>query len=352
MPLKWFRGAALGVLASAALQSVGHAAPCNPGDICSTQTIQDFYFGGLNTFNNQDVIGPTNVFGVSSAVLTRDATANTLTVQVNTNFAGAPASNNLNVAAALLGQSYGALFLGPGGTGSIWLANHPTPPSAGNTYPNDLYHPGEWTVAVNMNGSGNTGAAGVYKVGGPQNGGTQTAIINSSYPGAAPNSNTGNVPVAYSTTDSHGNPLGQVVMSNEYGNPITYPNPGNGTFNGQRLYFRQGQAVQFNPDASASTIAGTGSSSYVIIPTVWAANGNVITEGSITYTITDFTDLGLGNDIALSWSESCANDILQGPGGGGTVPIPTALPLFAGGLAVLGFVGFRRKTKRLNALAA
>jgi hypothetical protein len=56
-----------------------------------------------------------------------------------------------------LGQSYGSLFLGPGGPGSIWLTYHPTPPSPGNTYPTDVYHPGEWTVGVNMNGSGNSG---------------------------------------------------------------------------------------------------------------------------------------------------------------------------------------------------
>jgi hypothetical protein len=351
MPLKWVRVVCLGIVVNAAvgLPSVVHAASCNPGDACATQTIQDFYFGGLNTYNGQDVIGPASVFDITSATLTLDATTNTLTVQVNTNFAGAPASTNANVLGALLGQTYGALFLGPGGSGSTWLANHPTAPSAGNTYPSDLYHPGEWTVAVNMNGSGNSGTAGVYKVGSPQNGGSQTAVIGSSYNGV-PNSNTGNVPVAYNTTDSHGNSLGQVIMSNEYGNPITYPNPGNGV-NDQQFYFRQGQAVQFNPDPSASTITGTGTSSYVINPTVWAANGSVITEGSIVYTITDFSALDLTGVIAVSLAMSCANDIIQGvadfsalvPGGGLATPLPAALPLFATGLGVLGVVGFRRK---------
>jgi hypothetical protein len=241
--------------------------------------------------------------------------------------------------AALLGQSYGSLFLGPGGAGSTWLANHPTPPGPGNTYPTDQYHPGEWTAAVNMNGSGNTGAARVYTVGG-----TQTAVFNPSFPGA---------PVAFNTTGG-GHNFGQVIMSNEFGNPVTFPNPGGVN------YFRQGQAVQFTPDPSASTISGTGSSSFVITPTVWASNGNVITEGSITYTLSDFSALDLGSIISISWAMSCANDILQGvvdftplgpPGGGGAVPIPGALPLFAAGLAVLGFVGFRRKTRRLNALA-
>jgi hypothetical protein len=338
MLLKRFRVAALGVFASAALQSVGHAASCNPGDLCGTQTIQDFYFGGQNTFNGQDVIGPSQVFDVTSAVVTLDATANQLTVVVNSNFAGAPASSNPNIMGALLGQSYGSLFLGPGGAGSTWLANHPTPPGPGNTYPTDQYHPGEWTAAVNMNGSGNTGAAGVYKVGG-----TQTAVFNPSFPGA---------PVAFNTTGG-GDHFGQVIMSNEFGNPVTFPNPGG------MNYFRQGQAVQFTPDPSASTIGGTSSSSFVITPTVWASNGNVITEGSITYTITDFSALDLGTIIALSWGMSCGNDVLQGvvdftpliPGGGGATPIPTTLPLFAAGLAMLGVIGFRRKSKRANALA-
>src|ERR1700746_1902685 len=119
MPLKWVRVVCLGIVVNAAvgLPSVVHAASCNPGDVCTTQTIQDFYFGGLNTYNGQDVIGPASVFDITSATLTLDATTNTLTVQVNTNFAGAPASTNANVLGALLGQTYGALFLGPGGSG-------------------------------------------------------------------------------------------------------------------------------------------------------------------------------------------------------------------------------------------
>ena len=163
-----------------------------------------------------------------------------------------------------------------------------------------------------MNGSGNSGAAGVYSIGGSQNGGTQTAVIDSSYVGAGPNSNTGNVPVAYSTTDGHGHNLGDVVMSNEVGNPITHPNPGHATINGNQFAFRQGQAVQFNPDPAASTISGTDTSSFLITPTVWASNGNVITEGSITYTIDDFSALDLGSVVALSWAMSCANDVIQG----------------------------------------
>ena len=209
-----------------------------------------------------------------------------------------------------------------------------------------------------MDHRGNSGAAGVFSIGGSQNGGSQTPIIDSSYPGAAANSNTGHVPRAYSTSDSHGHHLGDVVMSNEFDNPITAPHPGNGLINGHRFKFRQGQAVQFTPAASA--ISGTGASSYVITPTVWASNGNVITEGSITYTITDFSALDLGGIFALSWAMSCGNDVIQGvvdftpiiPGGGGEVPIPTTLPLLAAGLGILGLTALRRKRRQLSAFAA
>ena len=79
--------------------------------------LQIFIWGGLNTYNGKDVIGLTNVFDITSAVVTLDFTTNTLgtlTVQVNTNFAGAPTSTNSHVMKALVGRTYGALFLGPG----------------------------------------------------------------------------------------------------------------------------------------------------------------------------------------------------------------------------------------------
>ena len=338
MLIKWFRVASVGVFVSAALPSVAYANACNVGDVCTTQTILDYYSGGLNKTASGDVIGPPQVFDITSAVVTLDATTNTLTVQINTNFAGAPTSSNPNVMLALLGQSYGSLFLGPGGAGSTWLQFHPTPPGPGNTYPTDQYHPGEWTVAVTT-GTGNsgTGTAGVYSVGGPQNGGTQTFVQSSQ---------NSSVAVRYDTTDSHGN-SGQVVMSNEYGNPVT-----KGVSGGGNIDFRQGQAVQFTPDASASTIPGTGASSFVITPTVYDPSGLFITtEGSITYTIDDFSALGLGSDIAISWAMSCSNDVLQGVTNLSAVPGPIAgsgLPgLVAAGGGVLAWWRRRRKARTI-----
>jgi hypothetical protein len=320
MLLKWFGFASLGVVAGAALPSVAYANACVGTDVCVTQTIQDFYVGGLRS-PTADVIGAPQIFDITSAVVTLDVTANILTVQINTNFAGAPTSTNPNVVLGLLGQTYGSLFLGPGGPGSTWLTFHPTPPGPGNTYPTDQYHPGEWTVAVttgtNNSGSGTT--AGVYSVGSPQI--------------AVPSSQNPSVPVAYNT------PTGTVVMSNEYGNPVNKNN--GGTYD-----FRQGQAVQFTP--SASTIPGTGASSFAIVPTVYDPSGLfVTTEGSITYTIDDFSALGLGSDIAISWAMSCANDVLQGVVNVSAVPGPIAGSGLPGLVAACGglLAWWRRKPK-------
>src|SRR5215472_9691463 len=96
MLLKWFGFASLGVVASAALPSVAYANACSGTDVCVTQTIQDFYVGGLHS-PTADVIGAPGVYDVTSAVVTLDVTANTLTVQINTNFAGAPTNQNAYV---------------------------------------------------------------------------------------------------------------------------------------------------------------------------------------------------------------------------------------------------------------
>jgi hypothetical protein len=63
----------------------------------------------------------------------------------------------------------------------------------------------------------------------------------------------------------------------------------------------------------------------------------------------------LGNDFALSWAMSCANDVIQGivniPSSysgfsGSQTPLPAALPLFAGGLGLLGYLGRRRQRRQ------
>jgi hypothetical protein len=96
--------------------------------------------------------------------------------------------------------------------------------------------------------------------------------------------------------------------------------------------FRDGQAVQFSPIHPASPDAsGT-----------WAVG-----SGTITF---DIIDNGLlGNDFALSWAMTCANDVIQGQViGVASVPEPSTWAMLLIGFAGIGFAGYRR-TKVLRA---
>ena len=187
-PMRLLGAASCTMLALSALPSAANAA---------VVVLADTYYGGLNTYNGQDVIG-TSVFDVLSASVQRiGAGGNTLQVTINTNYAGAPGTP------AAEGTGYGALFLTPGF--NSW---HPTGVAP---YPTDVYQPGEWTYAftIPQNPGSTSGAGGLYQ-----------------------------------TSD------GTVVLANVNGDPITAPFAGNNGF-----YFRQGQAVQFTPGQSANPVA-------------------------------------------------------------------------------------------------
>jgi hypothetical protein len=182
------------------------------------------------------------------------------------------------------------------------MNNQTTGPNAGTLY-----------------GANATGTGGLYTIGA-----TQTAH---NYPG-------------FTTPDYYTTSTGNIIMSNVGGDPISYPNTGN-----PQDYFRQGQAVQFNPTGS-QVDGGT-----------WAVNA---ANGQIIYTINDngYLNSLYGGTFAISWAMTCANDIIQGiipPGGGGTqgsTPLPAALPLFISGLGLVGFFGSRRKKRMAQAAAA
>ena len=121
---------------------------------------------------------------------------------------------------------------------------------------------------------------------------------------------------------------GTIVSSNVYGDPISYPFTGN---NG--LYFRQGQAVQFNPSSTATPIALI---SWSIDP-----------GASITFVVQD--NGLLGDNFAMSWAMTCANGVIQGQVNGlgrvsgvPAVPEPSTWAMMLAGFAGLGFVGYRR----------
>lgn len=260
-------------------------------------TLTDTYFGGLNTYNGSDVIG-SNAFNIIDAVITRSTTTttnDTLNITINTMYAGVPGTGPAE------GTGYGSLFLSPG----TW--------SAANTYT-----PNEWQYAVQVNqnpGSGNipTTTSGLYAVGNV----------------ATTNLYSANTSVVQSYTTTNGS---TIVMSNVNGDPVTYPGANNPGY-----YFRQGQAVQFTPGAAAIGAA------------TWSVNATVgATVGAIIFSIID--NSLLGSSFALAWAMTCANDVIQGqvtlpdPPPSAT-PLPAALPLFAAGLGVIGFLGSRRRKK-------
>jgi hypothetical protein len=244
-----------------------------PTAASATVTIVDEYYGGINTWNqgsNHDVIGDSNFF-VDSAVFARVNGGGTLRVTINTRYAGLPGTGPAH------GTGYGALFITPG-------VNAWSPTGTGPHYESDVYQPGDWAFAF-----------GVPML-----------------PGVGVNGGSANL---YATSS------GTIVMSNVNGNEITYPiNPSSG------YYFRQGQAVQFNPGQGAAVL-GSGT---------WAADpiGDKM--------VFDINDGGLlGNNFAFSWAMTCANDIIQGQVLG--VPEPGTWALMILGFGAAGVSLRRRK---------
>jgi hypothetical protein len=253
------------------------AAALSPAAITSSAsaatTIVDSYYGALNTYNGADVIGDTSVFDIIDATFSRTgAGGNTLHITIDTNYAGAPGT------AAADGTGYGAFFITPGA--HAWNPVGPAP------YANDSYTPGEWAYAFTL----------------PQDPGAQSGTA-----------------ALYATGD------GAVVMSNVFGDPITYPFPGNPGY-----FFRQGQAVQFTPNGGASPVA-LGN---------WSVD-----PGKITLDIVD--NGALGNSFAFSWAMTCANDVIQGQVSGVPEPATWVMTMFG-----FGALGAMLRARRRTALQA
>lgn len=223
-------------------------------------TFGDTYWGGVNTQNtsNKDVIGSSSVFDISYVDVTRTNGGNTLQIVIHTAYAGAPGTS------AALGTNYGSLFL-------TSVSNYSPNPvgNVSNHYANDVYQPNDWTWAFVTTGSSST--TGLYQIGAVQ--------------GTGHNYGQSNVKDYYTTLD------GKIIMSNMNGNPITAPNSGNSGY-----YFRQGQAVQFVPNAGEQRL-------YSGSMSVSASND------TITYYINDYHTLG--DTFAMSWAMTCANDVFQ-----------------------------------------
>ena len=232
--------------------------------------LTDNYIGGQDNGGFGDVIGATNPFGITSVDVTRPD-ANTLNITINTFYAGAPDNHNSG-APNTFGTGYGSLFLSKGAA-STWATFGAD--SVGDTYSS---HVGFWSYAVTVNDNNGTLTGGLYSTG-------------STSSDTAHTYNATGVVQNYTTSTD-----GTIVMANVNGNPVSYPNPGN-----PNDYFRQGQAVQYDPFNGQSVMIGTS-----VLESIVAPNGG--NPGQIIFTITDngFFD----DSLALAWAMTCGNDVI------------------------------------------
>jgi hypothetical protein len=161
--------------------------------------------------------------------------------------------------------------------------------TAANNYATDVYQAGEWQYAFTMpmTPGTNSGSGGLYLTSG-----------------------------------------GQVVLSNVAGDSTSYPLAGNNGY-----YFRQGEAVQFNAGASeAASALGT-----------WSVG-----IGQITFSIND--NGLLGNQFAMSWAMTCANDVIQGQVS--LVPEPGTWTMLLLGFGLIGFAMRRNRADSRNTVTA
>lgn len=314
-----FRNVCWSLLALGAMSGLASSASAS-----SLSVVQTTIGGTLDTCPsglcpNPNVIGPSNQFGVTGASVATPA-GGAVSVTINTAYAGL---------GGLDGTNYGSLFLNTTTNPISGASNNFGSPLWNSV--NNGYVPGNWNYAAVMVGAPtsnttgiSTGTLDVYALG------TQTAVNFT---------DGGHTAVQYYNSTVNNVVNGRVIMSNVGGNPMTYPvDPNSG------WYFRQGQAVQFLPMTSTTAATGT----WTIDPL----------DGTINFLITSGTSF-LGNGFALSWAMTCANGILQalvlpttGPGGfSGTTPLPAALPLFAGGLGLIGVFSARRKRRAGQAAA-
>jgi hypothetical protein len=169
------------------------------------------------------------------------------------------------------------------GYGALFITpgkNAWTPQGTGPGFYTDTYQPGDWMYAatIPLDPSSTSGIGGLYLTS-----------------------------------------AGTIVMSNAGGHTQTYPLDPTSPY-----YFRANQAVQFTAGRGQTAAAGTSES--------W-----VIGTDTITFSILD--NGLLGDDFALSWAMTCANDIIQGQV---DIPEPATWSLLLAGLLFAGSMRARR----------
>lgn len=265
--------------------------------VADTVTINDGYFGGLNTYNNSPVTAGSDVIGNSDFQVTKadvTRTGSDLQVVVYTNFVNHIGED---------GVGLGALFLGNGSPTYNNTVNGSgvSAPYAYDQFTNDT---GRFSLAVGLPSPVSTGgAATLYSLDG-----------------------TG----------------GDVQLSNVYNDQVTYPFAGNNGY-----YFRQNQAVGVKTTGADPAHALGNTASYSI--------DNV--NSTLTFNVANVFGTAanqLQDTFTLAWAMTCANDVILATttlNANTTTPIPASLPLFLSGAGVLGLIGRNRRRKAAEALA-
>ena len=241
------------------------------------------------------------------------------------------------------GTGYGDLFITPGT--NAW---NPTTTGACNDC-NDVYHAGEWAYAATLPSDPTVAAqypsgSGMFysTAGNTQISGTAVGTTGGSIAASGATPGTG----AYASLGKSNFGTGPGVVTSNYGSC-----KGVNTTTGCNV-FRADQAVDYDPTTGQGNAVINGTTiteNYSIVAasncTGSGSNEVCATPGTITFQIVD--NGLLGNNFALSWAMTCANDVIQGQVslGAGDDPVdePPTLAIVLAGL--LSIVGYRRWAK-------
>ncbi|HVZ27852.1 MAG TPA: PEPxxWA-CTERM sorting domain-containing protein [Rhizomicrobium sp.] len=283
------RAGAVGAVLLASLGSAAHA----------STTLADNYYGGHDFYAGNGTYTATALSGAGSTyngaqLYAGDVISDASDSRFNISDAVISRTNGGNTLVVTIDTAYaGNSGLAGTGYGALFLtpgANAWTPVgTAANHYATDSYQAGDWQYAftIPLDPSANSGSGGLYLTSG-----------------------------------------GTIVMSNVSGDTTSYPLAGNNGY-----YFREDQAVQFTKGAGQAAVA-TGT---------WTVG-----VGQLTFSIND--NGLLGNQFALSWAMTCANDVIQGQVS--LVPEPGTWAMMLFGFGLLGFAMRRSRNGRSQAIPA